>query len=56
VQWYSVSGKFYTVHKSTNLADGFAPIAFDIAGTPPSNLYLDDSERVASAYYMITVQ
>jgi hypothetical protein len=56
VQWYSVTGKRYTVYKSTNLADGFTPVATDILGTSPVNAYRDDSAGGASAFYMVTVQ
>jgi hypothetical protein len=56
VQWHSVDGKLYTVHRSTSLADGFTPIAADIAGTSPVNQHTDTDAAGLSAFYMITVQ
>ncbi|MBL7114415.1 MAG: hypothetical protein ISS35_01505 [Kiritimatiellae bacterium] len=55
VQWHSVSGKHYTIHKSTDLMEGFTILATDISGDPPVNSYTDTASS-GRAYYMITVQ
>jgi len=55
IQWTSVAGKTYTVHRSTNLQAGFAILQDDIAGTPPLNTY-DDPTPDAAAFYIISVR
>ncbi|MCF7847403.1 MAG: DUF2271 domain-containing protein [Kiritimatiellales bacterium] len=54
VSWYSVSGRTYTIHKTTNLMDGFTELQPGISATAPLNTFIDpDSESVAM--YMITI-
>jgi len=54
VSWYSTAGHSYTVHKSTNLVEGFYVLKSDIAATEPINTHID-TEAGACAMYMITI-
>ena len=54
VRWYSVNGKTYTLHKSTNLVSGFTTVQAGIAGNYPLNSYTDTVAN-ATTYYMISV-
>ena len=54
VRWYSVNGKTYTLHKSTNLVSGFTAVQAGIAGNYPINSYTDTVAN-ATTYYMISV-
>lgn len=54
VSWYSCAGHFYTVHKSTNLVEGFHVLKSDIAATEPINTHID-TEADDCAMYMITI-
>lgn len=53
VRWHSVEGQTYTLHKSTNLLDGFTPLLSDIPATPPMNVYTD-TVSTAHAFYSVT--
>lgn len=54
VRWYSVPGKTYTVHKSTNLTEGFTPLKSGIVDSAPINCYTD-AVTTANAFYLISV-
>jgi hypothetical protein len=54
VRWYSVDGKTYTIHRSTNLVAGFTMLQSGIAGFAPVNSYTD-TVSTAATYYMISV-
>ena len=54
VRWYSVPGKTYTIHKSTDLKAGFTPLQSGIVDTAPVNSYTD-TVSTADAFYMISV-
>ena len=54
VSWYSCAGHTYTVHKSTNLMDGFTVLKSGISATEPINTHID-SEAGECAMYMITI-
>jgi hypothetical protein len=54
IRWYSVSGKTYTLHKSTDLTAGFTPLQSGIVDSAPINCYTD-TVSTASAFYMISV-
>lgn len=54
IRWFSEPGKTYTVHQSTNLAEGFTPLETGIPDTAPINSYTA-SVANASTYYMISV-
>ena len=56
VHWHSVSGRTYTLYRSVDLAQGFEPIASDLADTAPMNSYTDTVSSVTSAYYMVGVR
>jgi hypothetical protein len=54
VRWHSVSGRTYSVYRSTNLVGGsFVPIQTNIAATPAENVYTDQVSGVDSAAYRI---
>lgn len=55
IQWSSVAGKTYTIHKSTNLQAGFTVLQEGIAATPPMNTY-DDPAPQEAAFYIISVR
>lgn len=54
VSWYSVSGHSYSVHKSTNLVDGFYLLRPGISATEPINTFTD-TEASDCAMYMISI-
>ncbi len=57
VSWSSVSGKSYTIWRSTNLVEGFTAIATDVAATPPVNTYTDaGASSLGAVFYSIGVQ
>lgn len=53
VEWASVTGKWYTVQRSTNLASlpGFANIATNIPGMFPVTTYVDATATGSGPYY-----
>ncbi|NNJ69882.1 MAG: PQQ-binding-like beta-propeller repeat protein [Kiritimatiellales bacterium] len=54
ISWYSSADHSYTVHKSTNLVEGFHVLQADIPATAPINVFVDpDSGNCAM--YMITI-
>lgn len=53
LQWPSASNRTYSLYRSENLPDGFAPIATDLAATPPGNAYTDTVSAVQRVYYRI---
>ena len=56
VTWSSVSSRWYSVHLSTNLSTGFAPIMLSsVSADPPTNAYTDALERADTAFYRIRV-
>jgi hypothetical protein len=55
VRWHSVAGKTYTLHRSTNLMEGFTVVSTVIRATPPMNAYTTTVTAVESVFYMITV-
>ena len=54
VRWSSLANHTYTVHGSTNLADGFRVLQGGIPGTPPENAYTDAVPAASPGYWMIT--
>jgi hypothetical protein len=56
LRWYSVTGKNYSVHKSTNLVNGFTPLATGIVGEAPINSYTDTVNSASTIFYMIGVR
>lgn len=56
IQWHSVSGKTYSISRSTNLLQGFSGfIASGIPAAPPVNVYTDTVDAVREAYYLISL-
>jgi hypothetical protein len=59
VSWRSVTGKLYTISRTTNLATSgaFQPIAADIAGQANSTTYTDTTEEIVGPlFYRIGAQ
>ncbi|MBN2685186.1 MAG: hypothetical protein JXR40_07890 [Pontiellaceae bacterium] len=55
--WPSVSGRVYTIWRSTDLGGDFESISDPIEATPPTNSYIDSSiPDGAAAYYRISVE
>ncbi|MDF7826555.1 hypothetical protein P4B35_21165 [Pontiellaceae bacterium B12227] len=54
ISWYSVEGHSYSVHKSTNLVDGFYLVRPGILATEPINTFTD-TEASDCAMYMISI-
>ena len=55
IQWTSIAGKIYAVHKATDLRSGFTILEDNIAATPPLNTFTDPSPSGA-AFYIISVR
>ena len=54
VRWFSVSNKFYELHRSTNLASQlFEPVNLNLPATAPENIYTDTTVNAASAIYKV---
>ncbi len=57
LRWRSVTGKHYTILKTTELTAGFDRIeAANIPATPPENFYTTDGGQSASVFYRIAVE
>ena len=56
VQWSSVSNKQYFIDRSTNLLQGFTPLASNLPATPPVNIYTDTTISADSMHYRIGVE
>lgn len=41
IRWSSVSNRFYSVDRSTNLTDGFSGLVSNLPASPPTNQYTD---------------
>ncbi len=54
VRWFSVSNKFYELHRSTNLASQlFEPVDLNLPATAPENIYTDTTVNAASVIYKV---
>ena len=53
IQWNSVAGMRYAVERTTRLDVPFAPIATNIAATPPLNTFVDTPGRGAAYFYRV---
>lgn len=57
VDWSSVSGKYYTVQRSSTLLDGFADLQIHIPASAPLNTFHDTSSAgLAPFFYRIRVE
>ncbi len=57
LQWNSKWGLTYRVNRSTNIVDGFAPIATGILATPPTNTWIDVGAPTGGwLFYAISVE
>ena len=57
ISWNSRAGLTYSVMRSTDLANGFEPIATGVAATPPENAYIDPSPPASGLiFYTIRVE
>jgi len=56
LQWPSVTNRFYSVARSTNLLEGFNPVATDIPATAPTNLFTDPIDDRGHIYYHLNVE
>jgi hypothetical protein len=50
VRWPSETSRFYDLHSSTNLTEGFRILEAGIAATPPQNTYTDSTANAAGFY------
>lgn len=56
IRWYSVSGKHYSILKTTDLMSAFDQVeAANIAANPPENSYSIDGGRAIRVFYRIVV-
>lgn len=51
IKWSSVTGKTYSVHRTTNLGQGFAQLAANLPATAPLNQYTDSSATNSGPYF-----
>jgi len=56
VRWPSVSGKYYSLYRCTNLMNGFSLLEPNVRAAPPVNYYTDAVSGVGAAYYRIKVE
>jgi hypothetical protein len=54
VSWYSEAGLTYSVHRSTNLVEGFHVLTNGVSATAPINTHVDP-DAFDCAMYMITI-
>ncbi|MDP2898140.1 MAG: lamin tail domain-containing protein, partial [bacterium] len=56
IRWQSVTGKFYSILRSSNLSAGFDQIeAANLPATPPENSYTVDTNGAQSFFYRVVV-
>jgi hypothetical protein len=51
LRWDSVSNRWYTIWRSTNLADGFSVLVTGEEASPPTNIYQDVTATNAPAHF-----
>ena len=56
IRWLSREQDTYEIHKTTNLENGYGPLATGLPGTPPVNIFTDQLERAGAAYYRVRVE
>ena len=55
VRWYSVTGRTYTLYRTTDLLAGWTAVQTHVDATPPMNSYTDTTSSVRG-YYMVVEQ
>lgn len=56
IQWNSVTGRSYTVSRSTGDLTAFVPVATGIAATPPINVYYEAIGDAPQLYYRVDLE
>lgn len=56
IRWLSREQDTYEIHKTTNLENGYGPLATGLPGTPPVNIFTDQLEQAGAAYYRVRVE
>ncbi len=51
LRWNSISNRWYTVQRATNLVDGFSVLETGIESQPPMNIYQDATATNAPSYF-----
>ena len=51
IKWSSSVGKTYSVHRTTDLSQGFTPLATNLLATAPQNEYTDSTATGAGPYF-----
>lgn len=51
IKWSSVPGKVYSVHRTTNLAQSFTPLATSLPATAPQNQFPDTTATNTGPYF-----
>jgi uncharacterized repeat protein (TIGR01451 family) len=51
LRWLSASNRLYTLERSTNLPQGFAPLDRALPATPPENTYTDQAPAAAPGWF-----
>ncbi len=51
VKWSSVAGKTYSIQRTTNLAQSFAPLSANLPATAPLNQYTDSGATGTGPYF-----
>jgi len=51
IQWSSVAGRTYSIHRTTDLVQGFTPLSGSLAATPPSNAFTDTTATTFGPFF-----
>jgi hypothetical protein len=51
IKWSSVTGKTYSIHRTTSLGQGFAVLSANLSATAPQNQYTDSTATGAGPYF-----
>jgi len=55
ISWSSATNRNYKVYASTNLLSGFPTLLTNVAGTPPTNSFLDTNLTLDHRFYRVNV-
>lgn len=53
LRWFSALGRTYSVQRTTNLRDGFTPLATGIPATPPVNSFVTPTDAGTTVFYLV---